>query len=501
VGFLVKSARVNVVDVVQEGETTTYTTPGGAVETLNDRPPLVLEALVQGPSGTLPVTVIVNHLRSLNGIDTETCSPPGCEPDGPRVRLKRLTQAEFLANLVQTRQAADPNERIVLVGDFNAFQVNDGYVDVIGSIKGTPAPADQVVLAGADIVNPDMTDLADLVPEAERYSYSFDGTAQVLDHVIVNARGLQRFSRIHYARANADFPESYRSDATRPERLSDHDIPVAYFVFPGAPILTLNGSNPQASECCAPYVDPGATATDADFGDLTPYITVSGSVDASTVGGYTLTYSVSNYYTTTSVTRAVNVVDTTPAALTLAGSNPMTVEVGGAFVDPGATASDTCAGDLTGSILVSGAVDAAHVGTYLVTYSVSDGHNTTAVTRTVNVVDTTAPVVSGITPSPDQLWPPNHKMAGVGLSYSFTDNSGSAVCSVGVVSNEPENGTGDGDTAPDWLVSSPTALLLRAERAGNGSGRTYTITVTCRDASRNAGIGSGTVNVPKSKGK
>jgi hypothetical protein len=89
----------------------------------------------------------------------------------------------------------------------------------------------------------------------------------------------------------------------------------------------------------------------------------------------------------------------------------------------------------------------------------------------------------------------------VGLSYTFTDNSGAAVCSVGVVSNEPVNGTGDGDTAPDWLVGSATSVQLRAERAGNGSGRIYTMTVTCRDASGNAGVGRTTVVVPHSKGK
>ncbi len=66
-----------------------------------------------------------------------------------RVRAKRLAQAEFLANLIQARQAANPSERIVSVGDYNAFEVNDGYVDVIGSVKGTPTPADHVALAGA----------------------------------------------------------------------------------------------------------------------------------------------------------------------------------------------------------------------------------------------------------------------------------------------------------------------------------------------------------------
>jgi hypothetical protein len=263
-------------------------------------------------------------------------------------------------------------------------------------------------------------------------------------------------------------------------------MPVAYFVFPGAPVLTLTGLNPLPVECCGVFTDPGATALDEDLGDISALITVTGSVDSHTVGSYTLTYSVNNGYMTTTVDRTVNVVDTTPPVLTLVGANPMTVEVRSLFVDPGATASDTCAGDLTNFILFSGTVDPAHVGTYHVTYTVSDGYNTSAATRTVNVVDTTPPVISAVSPNPSVLWPPNHQFITVRLRYSAVDNSGASTCSVGVLSNEPVNGRGDGDTAPDWRVINGTSVRLRAERSGRGSGRVYTVTVTCRDASDNA---------------
>jgi hypothetical protein len=72
---------------------------------------------------------------------------------------------------------------------------------------------------------------------------------------------------------------------------------------------------------------------------------------------------------------------------------------------------------------------------------------------------------------------------------------------VGVVSNEPVRGRGDDHTAPDWLVKSATSVLLRAERAEHGSGRVYTITVTCRDGSGNRSVQGTTVKVPKSMGK
>ena len=70
----------------------------------------------------------------------------------------------------------------------------------------------------------------------------------------------------------------------------------------------------------------------------------------------------------------------------------------------------------------------------------------------------------------------------------------------GVTSNEPQNGLGDGDTPNDWTFSGLT-VQLRAERAGNGNGRTYTIAVRCTDAAGNATASSTSVSVPKSQSK
>ncbi|HEX4948389.1 MAG TPA: hypothetical protein VFZ34_17070 [Blastocatellia bacterium] len=225
VGVLVKSTRVTVVSVTQEGKSATFVNPvNNQNETLNDRPPLILKATIAAPDrARFALTVIVNHLRSLSGIEDPN--------SGNRTRHKRRAQAEFLAELIQARQTADPNERIISIGDYNAFQFSDGLVDVIGTIKGTPTAAEQVVLASADLVNPDLTDLIALVPAAQRYSYSFSGNAQAIDHELVNAPLLKHFRQLVYARTNADFPESYRNDSTRPERISDHDPAVAYFSF------------------------------------------------------------------------------------------------------------------------------------------------------------------------------------------------------------------------------------------------------------------------------
>ena len=226
-GFLVKSARVKVVEVKQLGKDDKFTNPKSKDEdNLNDRPPLMLRASIEDAKTNQPFefTIVVNHLKSFLGVDDP-------KDGGARVRLKRKLQAEFLAKFVQERQKANTDERIIVLGDFNAYQFNDGIGDSIGTIKGTPAPKEAVMNASEDFVNPDLTNLVDLIKPDQRYSYIFDGNAQVLDHILINEPMKKHINGFGFARLNADFPEIYRNDDTRAERFSDHDAAVAYFTF------------------------------------------------------------------------------------------------------------------------------------------------------------------------------------------------------------------------------------------------------------------------------
>ncbi len=234
IGMLTKSSmagsspRVEVVSVTQMNKGETYVDPTtGRPATLNDRPPLVLRAIVHFASGdSFPVTVIGNHLRSLNDVETDA-----------RVRAKRAAQAESLALLIQQLQSA--GERVIVAGDFNAFEFNDGFVDVMGTIAGKPAPASQVVVPTRDLVDPDLLNLDDLLPAAERYSYNFDGNAQALDHILVSAslRSAVGGIRFDHARINADISEAHRFPLCSSVcpfsllRLSDHDPAIAYFAL------------------------------------------------------------------------------------------------------------------------------------------------------------------------------------------------------------------------------------------------------------------------------
>ncbi|MDF1598123.1 MAG: DUF5011 domain-containing protein, partial [Acidimicrobiia bacterium] len=166
------------------------------------------------------------------------------------------------------------------------------------------------------------------------------------------------------------------------------------------PVITLTGVDPQTIEVGSPYVELGATASDNYDGDISGSIVIDATaVNSGVVGSYSVTYDVvdANGNSAVTVSRIVDVVDTTVPVITLVGGDPQTIEVGSPYVELGATASDNYDGDISGSILIDATgVDTNTVGSYTVTYDVSDANGNAAVqvTRTVNVVDTGAPVIT-----------------------------------------------------------------------------------------------------------
>jgi hypothetical protein len=117
------------------------------------------------------------------------------------------------------------------------------------------------------------------------------------------------------------------------------------------------------------------------------------------------------------------------------------------------------------------------------------------------LIECTGPIISNTSSNPREIWPPNHKMVPVTVNYTVTDNCSSALaCSLSVSSNEPVNGAGDGNTSPDWQVIDAHHVLLRAERAGPGNGRIYTITIHCQDEFGLSSNPTVTVTVPHDQG-
>jgi len=254
IGFLVRTdptgpnsmPRVEVLDadpgssevVLQVGRNTLFKNFAGADvpgEFLNDRPSLALLARIHAANGSSEdVTVVANHLRSLSSVNSISSGTFGYPTSGARVRAKRHQQAVDLATWIEGRQTANPAERIVLVGDFNAFEFNDGYGHSMGTITGKPVTADSDTVVPndtTDLISTDLTNMTLVKPLAERYSFVFDSNAQSLDHIVVNQSVLDDFDvDIEHARINADFNLTHYSqfgpsDVTR---MSDHDPVVLY---------------------------------------------------------------------------------------------------------------------------------------------------------------------------------------------------------------------------------------------------------------------------------
>lgn len=118
----------------------------------------------------------------------------------------------------------------------------------------------------------------------------------------------------------------------------------------------------------------------------------------------------------------------------------------------------------------------------------------------VEVSDTIPPTIS-VGLDPGMLWPPNHKLVDIEATVVAEDNCpGVSFELVSASSDEPDNGPADGNTTDDIQdaeTGTPDVnFKLRAERAGNGDGRTYTATYTATDGSDNEATDSDTVEVP-----
>ena len=232
------------------------------------------------------------------------------------------------------------------------------------------------------------------------------------------------------------------------------------------PKISLVGEATITLPIGAVYQEPGWSAWDNYNGDLTDAVAITGSVDSSVPGVYTLGYSVED--STGNVDRVKRTViyeDVTAPELVLAAGPEMEIEFGAVFEDPGVTALDDCDGDVTQRISMEGSVDTAHPGIYLLEYTVSDvSGNTAKIQRTVRVVDRITPELC---------------LNGEDTVTVFVgDNYEDAGCTV--------SDNCDGDLSQQVQVSSDVDIYVPG---------TYTVTYTVSDSSGNTAAVSRTVIV------
>lgn len=157
------------------------------------------------------------------------------------------------------------------------------------------------------------------------------------------------------------------------------------------PVITLVGSSNPSIPMSVAFVDTGATAADDEDGDITASIVIVNNVNMSAPGVYTVTYNVSDAAGNLAdqVTRTVTVFDDIPPLIVINGNNPTVLRVGNLYVEKGVTAADNVDGDVSGDVVITGAVVITVPGVYTINYDVSDsqGNIATQRVRTVYVVD------------------------------------------------------------------------------------------------------------------
>ena len=238
VGFLVRRGRVQVLSVNQLAAAETWD-DGGQTAFIHDHPPLLLTA----QAGRMRFQVIAVHMKARQNVDDDTAG-------AVRDRQKRFLQAKSLATQVQALQKASPTTPLMVVGDFNAYQFSDGWVDLVNLVAGRYDDRQNLLKLGGNIVRPALWDAVDSVPSDDRYSFLYTQnfgeiqgytkagsgnpgrtvpTFQALDHALLNVPARLRFLRMQYGRADLDAPVQTMDDAAgatdwkRAIGVSDHD--------------------------------------------------------------------------------------------------------------------------------------------------------------------------------------------------------------------------------------------------------------------------------------
>ncbi|MBC1936827.1 DUF5011 domain-containing protein [Listeria grandensis] len=235
-----------------------------------------------------------------------------------------------------------------------------------------------------------------------------------------------------------------------------------------APVIT--AANKTVKKGGTLDLEAGVSATDTEDGNLTSQITITANdVDTAQVGTYHVTYSVTDSDgNVTTKTIAVTVTSNDAPVITAANK---TVKKGGTLdLEAGVSATDTEDGNLTSQITITANdVDTSKVGTYHVTYSVTDSDgNTTTKTITVTVTSNDAPVISAT----DQTL----KKGGTFSPYADVTASdtedGDMTLAVEVTAN-------DVDTTQ---VGTYHVTYSVTDSDGNTTTKTITVTVTSNDA-------------------
>lgn len=233
-GYLYNTDRVDFVSVSQ----ITDTTPANGDTYANSRKPLVGVFEFEGER----ITLVDVHNTSRLGSEGMFGQHQPANNEGD---ARRIEQTSFVKSFVEGLVAGDPGARVVVMGDFNAFQFETSLT--------------QLESGGA------LTNLTNLLAVNERYSYNFDGNNQQIDHMLASPE--------LYAGAQFDIVHINSNQAVV-NQTSDHDGSVARFFINFDP--TAVADTAAVNENQNVTIDVLANDTDRNVGDTKTLIGVSG---------------------------------------------------------------------------------------------------------------------------------------------------------------------------------------------------------------------------------
>lgn len=209
--------------------------PAGGSEALFPAPPLMARIRVTNTQGgQAELSVLATRLHALDGIEDMAPGGNGWNTAGERIMALRARQAQMLAAWIEDFQQAAPDAALAVLGGFEAHAFNDGRVDSLGVIMGTPAPAQETLLAVASPVTLPLTNALSRTHPLLRFKGISDGHAEALDHILVNDALLRQFAlEWRNSRMNSEFPASLAANNASDFRTSERD-PVVVALAPGA---------------------------------------------------------------------------------------------------------------------------------------------------------------------------------------------------------------------------------------------------------------------------
>ena len=265
---------------------------------------------------------------------------------------------------------------------FNIFVENTddeaiGFIEIIGEVKTSKT------------LSANINNIRDVDGEIYVSKYSWEVSFDNVTFTKISEEELYTVETCYYHKFLRLTLETTDSEGGKSLFTSDsHLIEDGY-----GPVLVINGDIEMTLEGGnSMYTELGAYAVDAVDGPVD--VKIEGSVNVNKVGKYEVKYSASDKSdNVTTLVRVINVVDTMAPVLELNGEAEIILEVGEEYIELGASATDLVDSNL--DIVIEGEVNMNVGGNYKLTYSVSDkSGNSSSLVRLVNVIDTTAPVIT-----------------------------------------------------------------------------------------------------------